>query len=101
MPDSPFKRTSPSFNLLIMAASCGLSLIGYIATIWSGHLHGYEPSRMVAARDLALFIPLIGIFFWLTRRERHRGEMLVLTAAVFLFAVGSLMQYRLFSDPEY
>jgi cell division protein FtsW (lipid II flippase) len=101
MPAQPFKRTSPSFNLLLIVAIGCLSVIGYAAIIWSGHLHGYEPSRIVAARDVALFVPILAIFFWLTRRERYRGEMVLLTAAVFLFTVGSLMQFRLFSDPEY
>jgi hypothetical protein len=101
MSKSPFKRTSPSFNLLIIAAVFGLSLIGYIAIIWSGHLHGYQPSPVIAARDAALFVPVFVIFFWLTRRQRYRGEVIILTAAAFLFAAGSLMQYRLFSDPEY
>jgi cell division protein FtsW (lipid II flippase) len=96
-----FKRTSPSLHLLVIVVVFALSGIGYFAIIWSGHLHGYEPSRMVAARDMALFVPMLAVFFWLTRRQRFRGEMSILTASVFLFAFGSLMQYRLFSDPEY
>ncbi|HKP88176.1 MAG TPA: FtsW/RodA/SpoVE family cell cycle protein, partial [Blastocatellia bacterium] len=71
------------------------------AVIWSGEIRGYSPSKLVAARDLALFVPVLALFFWLTRRQRHRGEMLLLTAAIFLFAIGLLMQFRLFSDPEY
>jgi len=101
MPKSTFKRTSPSFNLLIMAAIFGLTVVGFMAIIWSGRLHGYSPSPIIAARDAALFVPIFAIFFWLTRRQRYRGEMIILTAAIFLFAVGSLVQYRLFSDPEY
>jgi cell division protein FtsW (lipid II flippase) len=78
-----------------------MALVGYVAVISSGQLRGYEPSAIVAARDLALFVPVIGIFFWLARSQRYRGEMLLLTAAIFLFAIGLLMQFRLFSDPEY
>src|SRR3954451_1440106 len=94
-------RTSPSLHLLMIAVILAASIIGYVAVIWSGQLHGYEPSRIVAARGLALFIPIVALFFWLTRRQRHRGEILLLTTAVFLFAIGLLMQFRLFSDPEY
>jgi hypothetical protein len=83
--------------LLIFAAA----LIGYVAIIWAGQIRGYEPSKIVAARDLALLIPVLVAFFWLTRRQRFRGEMLLLTAAIFLFTAGQLMQFRLFSDPEY
>jgi cell division protein FtsW (lipid II flippase) len=95
------RRTSPSLSLLAILIIFVLSVIGYAAIIWSGELHGYEPSKIVAARDLAFFIPLTAIFFWLTRVQRFRGEMLIFAAGVFLFSIGALMQYRLFSDPEY
>ena len=69
--------------------------------IWSGGLRGYSASWTVAARDLAFFFPIVAVFFWFMRRQRFRGDMMLLTTAVFLFAFGQLMQYRLFSDPEY
>jgi cell division protein FtsW (lipid II flippase) len=96
-----FVRTKPSLHLLLIVLIFGLALVGYVAVISSGQLRGYGPSTMVAARDLALFVPVIGIFFWLTRSQRYRGEMLLLTAAILLFAIGLVMQFRLFSDPEY
>ncbi|MCI0490676.1 MAG: FtsW/RodA/SpoVE family cell cycle protein [Blastocatellia bacterium] len=98
---SRFNRTSPSLHLMAFVIIFGLSVVGYVAVIWSGNIRGYSPSKVVAARDLALFIPILAVFFWLMRRQKYRGEIMLLTAAVFLFAVGSLMQYRLFSDPEY
>src|SRR5258708_31795774 len=93
-------RTRPSLHLLFLLIIFFLAAVGYVAIIWSGRLHGYDPSKTVAARDLALFVPIMAIFFWLTRRQRYRGEMLLLTVAIFLFAFGSLMHYRLFSAPE-
>lgn len=98
---SRFSRTSPSLHFLAIVAISALALVGYVAIIWSGDLRGYKPSKIVAARDLALFLPVLGLFFWLTRRQRYRGEMMLLTVAIFLFAAGMLMQFRLFSDPEY
>src|SRR5438270_5812720 len=98
---SRFARTKPSLHLLLIVVIFGMALLGYVAVIRSGQLRGYDPSTIVAARDLALFVPVIAAFFWLTRKQRYRGEMLLLTAAVFLFAIGLLMQFRLFSDPEY
>jgi cell division protein FtsW (lipid II flippase) len=95
------RRTSPSLSLMAIGITIALSVIGYFAIIWSGELHGYRPSKVVAARDLAFFIPLVAIFFWLTRVQRFRGEMLIFAAAILLFSAGALMQYRLFSDPEY
>jgi cell division protein FtsW (lipid II flippase) len=98
---APPARTRPSFHLLLFALIFGAALAGYVGVIWSGQLRGYEPSKIVAARDLALFVPVLALFFWMTRSQRFRGEMIVLTAAIFLFSVGQVIQYRLFSDPEY
>lgn len=94
-------RTSPSLHLLMLIVIFAAVLVGYVAILWSGEIRGYSPSKIVAARDLALLVPILAAFFWLTRRQRYRGEMMLLTAAVLLFAAGQLMQYRLFSDPEY
>lgn len=94
-------RTRPSLHLLMFILIFGVALVGYVAVIWSGEIRGYEPSKIVAARDLALLIPVLAVFFWMIREQRFRGEMIVLTAAIFLFTVGQLMQFRLFSDPEY
>jgi len=94
-------RTRPSLHLLMVILIFSVALVGYVAVIWSGEIRGYEPSKIVAARDLAMLIPVLGVFFWMIRKQRFRGEMLVLTAAIFLFSVGLVMQFRLFSDPEY
>ncbi len=95
------KRTSPTLHLLLIAVIAGLSAAGYLAIIWSSNLRGYDASFLIAARNLAFLLPVFVLFFWLTRKQRFRGEMLLLTAAVFLFSVGMLMQFRLFADPEY
>jgi len=46
-----------------------VALVGYVAVIWSGEIRGYEPSKIVAARDLALLIPVLAVFFWMTREQ--------------------------------
>jgi cell division protein FtsW (lipid II flippase) len=98
---SKFKRSSPTLHLLFLVAIFGLCAAGYVAIIWSGDLRGYDASLMVALRDLLLLLPVFAIFFWLTRKQKFRGEMMLLTAAVFLLGIGTLMQFRLFADPEY
>ncbi|HEY7547723.1 MAG TPA: FtsW/RodA/SpoVE family cell cycle protein [Blastocatellia bacterium] len=98
---SRFNRTSPSLHLLALMIVFAMALVGYFAAMWSGDLKGYSPSRMVAFRDLLFFVPIVGAFFWLMRRQKFRGEILPFTVAVFLFAIGLTVQYRLFSDPEY
>jgi cell division protein FtsW (lipid II flippase) len=52
-------------------------------------------------RNIGLFLPLLALFFWLVRGRRYRGDLVLLTAAAALFAVGQVAQYRLFTDPEY
>src|SRR5688572_12451481 len=94
-------RTSPSLHLVGIIIILAIAVVGYSAVILSAGVRGYEPSKIVAARDLFFFIPILAFFFWLTRRQRYKGEMMLLTAAVFLFSTGLIMQYRLFSDPEY
>ncbi len=94
-------RTRPSFHLLMFILIYGVAFVGYVAVIRSGEIRGYEPSKVVAARDLALLVPVLAVFFWMSRGQRFRGEMIVLTSALFLFSFGQVMQYRLFSDPEY
>jgi cell division protein FtsW (lipid II flippase) len=99
--NTKLKRTRPSFHLLMCFAIFAASVLGYAAIIWSGIIRGYQPSKLVAVRDIALLVPVVAVFFWMTRSQRFRGEMIAFTAAIFLFAIGQLMQFRLFSDPEY
>jgi cell division protein FtsW (lipid II flippase) len=78
-----------------------LNGLAYLAIYRAGLDRGFAPSLLLAARDLALFIPLGGLFIWLVRRQRYAGDWTLLTVAVLLFGVGQFMQYRLFTDPEY
>ncbi|MBI3654400.1 MAG: FtsW/RodA/SpoVE family cell cycle protein [Acidobacteria bacterium] len=95
------KRTSPTLHLLLFVLIAAVSAAGYLAIIWASNLRGYDASALIAIRNLGFLLPVFGIFFWLTRKQRFRGEMLLLTAAILLFAIGMLMQFRLFTDPEY
>src|SRR4030095_5099983 len=52
-------------------------------------------------RDLMMFIPLIFIALWLSRSKRFAGNWVLYTTAILLFSFGMLIQYRLYSDPEY
>jgi cell division protein FtsW (lipid II flippase) len=90
-----------STHLLLLLLIVALEVVGYWAVYDSALLRGYEPSIVGAARDLLLYVPLIAILFWLSRAMRFRGNWTLYTAAVLLFSVGLLVQYRLYSDPEY
>ncbi|MDT5262130.1 MAG: hypothetical protein QOC61_1134 [Acidobacteriota bacterium] len=90
-----------STQLLLLLLIVGLEVVGYVAVYDSALLRGYEPSLVGAVRDLLLYVPLIVFLFWLSRAQRFRGNWTLFTAAILLFSVGMLIQYRLYSDPEY
>ncbi|HEX7956201.1 MAG TPA: hypothetical protein VF508_04615, partial [Pyrinomonadaceae bacterium] len=90
-----------STHLLLLLLIVGLEIVGYVAVYDSALLRGYEPSVVGAARDLLLYVPLVALLFWLSRVMRFKGSWALYTAAVLLFSLGLLVQYRLYSDPEY
>jgi len=94
------KNRASSHLFLIM-----LLLVLEVAGYWGVHraalLRGYETSIIGAVRDLLMFVPLCILVIWLSRFMRYSGNWILFTAAVMLFSVGLLIQYRLYSDPEY
>src|SRR2546430_2634526 len=94
-------KLKPSYHLFVIIALIALDIVGYVAVIWAGTLRGYLPSPLIAIRDILFFVPILIIFFWLVRWQRFRGDMTVLTAALLLFSIGNVVQFRLFSVPEY
>ena len=94
-------RNRLSSHLFIVLALIAVEVVGYFAIYRSGLIRGYETSWIGAARDLFLFFPLIVAAFWLSRTYRFKGSWVLYTTAVLLFSIGMLVQYRLYSDPEY
>ncbi|PYT02135.1 MAG: hypothetical protein DMF65_07295 [Acidobacteria bacterium] len=94
-------RNRASTHLLLLLLIVGFEIVGYVAVYDSALLRGYEPSVVGAVRDLLLYVPLIFLLFWLSRVMRFRGNWTLFTSAVLLFSIGLLVQYRLYSDPEY
>ncbi len=94
-------RNRASTHLLLLLLVIGLEVVGYWAVYDSALLRGYEPSLVGAVRDLLLYVPLVALLFWLSRVMRFKGSWTLYTTAVLLFSVGLLVQYRLYSDPEY
>ncbi|MCC6745151.1 MAG: FtsW/RodA/SpoVE family cell cycle protein [Acidobacteria bacterium] len=91
----------PSLHLLLVASMSLVALAAHAAVISAGALRGFDPSVVVAVRNVALFVPLVGVVLWLGRSQRYRGSMVLYSAAVLLFTLGLSVQYRLFTDPEY
>lgn len=94
-------RNRASSHLLLILVILGLEIMGYVAIHRAGLLRGYETSVIGAVRDLLMFVPLMMVALWLSRAKRFSGNWILFTTAVLLFGFGMLIQYRLYSDPEY
>ena len=94
-------KNRASTHLLIILLIVAFEVVGYVAVFRSAQLRGYEPSLVQAARDLLLYVPAVALLFWLSRSQRFAGNWTLYTAAILLFSVGLLVQFRLYSDPEY
>jgi cell division protein FtsW (lipid II flippase) len=94
-------KNRASSHLFIVLLILLLEVAGYWAVHRAALLRGYETSIVGAVRDLFMFVPLFILAIWLSRVMRYRGNWILFTAAVLLFSVGMLIQYRLYSDPEY
>jgi len=94
-------KNRASSHLLIILLIVIIQIGGYAAIHRAGLLRGYETSIIGAARDLFMYVPIIFLVLWLSRVMRFAGNWTLFTTAVLLFSVGLLVQYRLYSDPEY
>ena len=94
-------KNRASSHLLVILLIVGLQVAGYMAMHRAGLLRGYETSIIGAGRDLFMYVPIIVLLLWLSRARRFAGNWVLFTAAILLFSIGLLIQYRLYSDPEY
>jgi cell division protein FtsW (lipid II flippase) len=94
-------KNRASSHLLLILVILGLEITGYVAIHRAGLLRGYETSIIGALRDLLMFVPLMFLAIWLSRYKRFAGNWVLFTTAILLFSFGMLIQYRLYSDPEY
>lgn len=94
-------RNRLSSHLFVLLVLIVVEVVGYVAIHRSGLIRGYETSWIGGARDLLMFFPIIVAAFWLSRVHRFKGSWALFTTAIVLFSIGMLVQYRLYSDPEY
>ncbi len=94
-------KNRASSHLIILLLTIVVEIVGYIAVTRAAFLRGYEPSQIGAVRDLLLYLPIIVLVFWLSRVKKFAGNWTLYTTAILLFSIGLVVQYRLFSDPEY
>jgi cell division protein FtsW (lipid II flippase) len=94
-------KNRPSSHLFLLLLLWVLNALAYLAIYRAGVVRGFSPSLLLAARDLLLFLPILFTFVWLSRRHKYAGDWTLFTAALLLFSIGQVVQYRLFTDPEY
>jgi cell division protein FtsW (lipid II flippase) len=94
-------KNRASSHLLALLIIVAFEIVGYMAVHRSALIRGYETSWVGGIRDLMLFVPIIALVFWLTRVMKFAGNWTLFTTAILLFSLGMLVQYRLYSDPEY
>ncbi len=94
-------KNRASTHLLALLLIIAFQMMGYAAVYRAALLRGYEPSLVGAVRDLVMYIPIVFLVVWLSRRMKFAGSWTLYTTAILLFSVGMLVQYRLYSDPEY
>src|SRR5260370_9950874 len=94
-------RNRLSSHLLLLFALVVLEAIAYFAIHRAALIRGYDASWIGALRDLALYFPIIVVAFWVSAVKKFKGNWVLFTTAILLFSFGMLIQYRLYSDPEY
>jgi cell division protein FtsW (lipid II flippase) len=94
-------RNRLSSHIFVLLVLIAVEVIGYFAIHRAGLIRGYETSWIGGMRDLLMFFPIVVVGFWLTRVYRFKGSWTLYTTAILLFSIGMLVQYRLYSDPEY
>src|SRR6266480_7754642 len=94
-------RNRLSSHLLLLLGLIVFEIVGYFAIHRAALIRGYETSLIGAARDLLMFFPIIVLAFWISAVRKFKGNWTLFTAAILLFSIGMLIQYRLYTDPEY
>src|SRR5262249_49059155 len=94
-------RNRLSSHLLMLIVLVAIEVVGYYAIHRAAAIRGYDTSIIGAARDLLLYLPIILMALWVSAFKRFKGNWVLFTTAILLFSVGLLVQYRLYSDPEY
>ncbi len=94
-------RNRFSSHLLLLFALVAIEVVGYYAIHRGALIRGYETSTIGAARDIFMYLPIVAMALWVSAFRKFKGNWVLFTTAILLFSIGLLVQYRLYSDPEY
>lgn len=98
---SSFMKSRTFIHLFFLLLILIIAAIAHFAVYRAALIRGYEPSMAYAVRNLILLGVLFIMPLLMSRIFRFAGDWTIYTVAVLLFALGSVVQYRLASDPEY
>src|SRR5256714_5551112 len=94
-------RNRLSSHFLLVLALVAVEIVGYTAVHQAALIRGYETSWIGGARDLLMYLPIVVMAIWVSAFKKFKGNWVLFTTAILLFSIGLLVQYRLYSDPEY
>ena len=94
-------RNRLSSHLLLLLALVAIEIVGYTAVHRAALIRGYETSWIGGARDLLMYLPIVVMAIWVSAFKKFKGNWILFTTAILLFSIGLIVQYRLYSDPEY
>lgn len=94
-------RNRLTSQLIVLLALIAIEVTGYYAIHRAALIRGYETSFVGAVRDLLIYLPLLVLAFWISIVTKFKGNWVLFVTAILLFSIGLLVQYRLYSDPEY
>src|SRR2546423_2774783 len=94
-------RNRFSSHLLVLFALVAIEIVGYYAIHRAAMIRGYSTSVIGAMRDIFMYLPIIVMALWVSAFKKFKGNWVLFTTAILLFSIGLLIQYRLYSDPEY
>jgi len=87
--------------MLVLLIIIALTAVAHYSIYYGALIRGFETSWLTAGRNLFLFVPFLLAPVFLTRYTKFSGNWTLYTAALLLFSIGLVVQYRLFTDPEY
>src|SRR5205085_10443352 len=93
-------KNRASSHLLAILVIIAFEIAGFVAVTRAALLRGYQPPLASAGREILLYVPVIGILFWLSRVKRIAGHWTPHTATILLSSDGLPVRYRLYSHPE-
>ncbi len=94
-------KNRASSHIIILILIVFLTFIAHYSIHYGALIRGYETSWLTAYRNLGLLALLAILPIFITKFTKFKGNWTLYTAAVLMFSIGLIGQYRLFTDPEY